>query len=321
MMYNNRIFTYYKEALDLSNNIIPTPRMAIIYPVYGCNLNCKGCLYGKENMDLKFMKIEDLKRVLRDLKNSGVKAIELGGGGEPLLHPDINKIIDIITREFEFSLGIITNGTLLSREILTQLIGVAKYIRISIYDDTFYTSIEKLYELIKVKAYLNSKVKIGAKLLVSKSNINDIYKRCKNLLKVNPDLISIKCERNSDNEISAYEEKELREKLMELQSSKLKIELKKSSINCRCWLSPIHTVIDPSGDMYICCYYSHRKEQHYIGNVFRSKFDKLWGSNIHKEKLGQIEPKDCNYYDCRWHFYNQIMGELFKNNDIQHEFC
>jgi hypothetical protein len=44
-----RILSYYKEACMIKQGIMPWPRMAIVYPVYGCNRNCTGCMYGDYN--------------------------------------------------------------------------------------------------------------------------------------------------------------------------------------------------------------------------------------------------------------------------------
>ena len=85
-------------------------------------------------------------------------------------------------------------------------------------------------------------------------------------------------------------------------------------------MTPIHTLIDPYGDVYICCYYMGRETEHRIGNVFEQPVSEIWGSQEHLNKLRSIDPAKCNVFDCRWHVYNQKMSELL-NNDLLHEFC
>jgi len=41
----------------------------------------------------------------------GCKSVTITGGGEPLLHPDINKLIKALNRELDIRVGFVTNGT------------------------------------------------------------------------------------------------------------------------------------------------------------------------------------------------------------------
>ena len=85
-------------------------------------------------------------------------------------------------------------------------------------------------------------------------------------------------------------------------------------------MTPIHTLIDPMGKVFICCYYMNREEEHCIGNVFEKPFSEIWGSMEHLEKLRHLEKEKCNVFDCRWHRYNEKMSDLFSNN-LLHPFC
>jgi len=86
-----------------------------------CNLNCSGCYTFAPLAKEKYMSVESINNDLLRLKNLSpknnlIKVITLSGG-EPLLHPDLIKIISMVRFHFpELSfLQLITNGILLKQ--------------------------------------------------------------------------------------------------------------------------------------------------------------------------------------------------------------
>lgn len=92
-----------------------------IDPIDYCNHNCEWCFTADFRHDKKIT-LTDLKNYLTDFCNSGGKSVVFSGGGEPLLYKEIysassefdNKSICKFLIEKEISVGIITNGHLLS---------------------------------------------------------------------------------------------------------------------------------------------------------------------------------------------------------------
>jgi radical SAM protein with 4Fe4S-binding SPASM domain len=320
-MNNPKILTFYNEASLLINGQIPSPRTAIIYPVYGCNLKCMGCLCSSTNKEKHFMDIKDFEKMIDNLKDNGVKAVEFCGGGEPLMHPQIERMIKYITQDKNMAFGIMTNGTLLNDELSKLIIKEAEYIRISVYDNTFKTAYNKLERLIELKKEYNSKTIVSGKFLLSKRNKDKIKEQCIELSKLELEMISVKAERNSEDEIDDEEAISVQNELNSINRGIIKADLKKSYIKERCWMAPIHALIDPFGNIYICCYYMNREDSHKIGNLFEKPFEEIWGSDIHKEKLNNIKISECNVYDCRWHGYNEQMRKLLEGNKLDYLFC
>jgi len=76
-----------------------------------CNLGCPRCFYRYSgNVEISFHKITEL---FKDWKEYGITRVAIGGG-EPLLHPQIESIVDLGMKLFE-SLTITTNGTILKK--------------------------------------------------------------------------------------------------------------------------------------------------------------------------------------------------------------
>ncbi|HDN05607.1 MAG TPA: 4Fe-4S cluster-binding domain-containing protein [Candidatus Bathyarchaeota archaeon] len=78
-----------------------------------CNLNCRECYYkGRENLEL-------VKRIVKDIAASKVKAVAKGGG-EPMLCPNITDFINFLAESGKI-VSITTNG------ICKPIDGVSKY--------------------------------------------------------------------------------------------------------------------------------------------------------------------------------------------------
>ena len=79
-----------------------------------CNSNCFHCCFQKFGDKPVFIKTKPLFKTLKSVSKNGVKAIELVGGTEPTMHPDISLIIETITG-LGLQTGLITNGILLNK--------------------------------------------------------------------------------------------------------------------------------------------------------------------------------------------------------------
>ncbi len=75
-----------------------------------CNLNCPFCI--KNNRHQKYMSINEYKYILEKIKDY-TKYLYLHVSGEPLMHPNINELINIAKKYFK--INITTNGYLISR--------------------------------------------------------------------------------------------------------------------------------------------------------------------------------------------------------------
>jgi len=317
---DQKIMSFYNDALYMyCGEITKTPRMAIIYPVYGCNFSCKGCLCADYNQEKIYMDFEKFKDLTLQLKAQGVKAIEFCGGGEPLLHPQANEMISWILNRLHLDFGIITNGSMLTDELMYTLLTRAKYVRVSLYINSYDAVIKKVRKLVEMKKQLGSETVIGAKFLVDEDTKEQIIELVKRTTTVGVDHVSVKALRGEDAEVTDLQSVE--DEIKSLNIDNLRCDLSKSKLTVPCWMSPIHTLIDPVGDVYICCYYMDRKDEHRIGNVFEKPFSEIWGSDTHRRKIANIDMKKCNVFDCRWHKYNKDMLEFFETNKIQHEFC
>ncbi len=97
--------------------------MLYLYLTEGCNLACRHCwLAPKLDVDgTKFptLPVDRLDGILAEAKPLGLSGVKLTGG-EPLLHPEITKILEITRRE-ELGLTIETNGVLCTPDLAAEI--------------------------------------------------------------------------------------------------------------------------------------------------------------------------------------------------------
>ena len=117
-----------------------------------CNLRCKHCysfLGEKLENELTY---EEIKRLLRELHDLGTMEIELGGG-EPLLRPDLMKIINA-TQSSDFEITLITNGILIKKETPKKLSNFSiKHVQISL------DGLKEAHEYIRGKGTFESAIR------------------------------------------------------------------------------------------------------------------------------------------------------------------
>ena len=95
-------------------------RLYLIPVKYKCNANCIFCITEKEkvkpafNSLPEFIKLKELKVLLAQLQSLRLTEIEITGGGEPLLHPQIQDIINLVKATWPgIYVKLYTNGLLL----------------------------------------------------------------------------------------------------------------------------------------------------------------------------------------------------------------
>lgn len=114
-------------------NNLKTPISAQLIITNRCNLRCIFCVNQKK-IDKNYRSIEMSKEVAKDtiktLKELGVKGIEFTGGGEPLLHPYFEEIMEYAI-DLKITTALVTNGVRLTK-ISKDLLGKLDWIRVSI---------------------------------------------------------------------------------------------------------------------------------------------------------------------------------------------
>lgn len=110
---------------------LQAPYLVQIFPVYGCNFKCEYCIHSLERSshgyisDKAIMEFDLFKKIVDDMKKSNwhIKMLRFAAIGEPLLHGDIARMVAYARNvNIADSIDIVTNGSLLTRELADALI-------------------------------------------------------------------------------------------------------------------------------------------------------------------------------------------------------
>jgi MoaA/NifB/PqqE/SkfB family radical SAM enzyme len=112
------MFSYAANLFKLAQNDRHLhPRVAIYYVTGQCNLNCAYCedFGARRNAEtMRPLPFEQVMRILRVIR-TGMDALFLTGG-EPLTHPDIDRIVLAAKKELKFrEITLVSNGLLLAQ--------------------------------------------------------------------------------------------------------------------------------------------------------------------------------------------------------------
>lgn len=95
-----------------------------------CNLRCKHCYLENSVLKKEFLAFDYIKKIIEEGLELGLETVSITGG-ECLLHPEINKIVEYISSK-DVDLIVFTNGTILTRKLLDTLKQNVKLVRVSI---------------------------------------------------------------------------------------------------------------------------------------------------------------------------------------------
>jgi len=132
-----------------------------IHPSDRCNIDCFFCstatLRGTDEVQLRTF--EDFAR---ELRAAGTRSVRLAGGGEPLFHRQIGKLLDILAAENLPVENITTNGVLLMEKLFDPIIRSCDEITLSLNT----ADAESYQEMMKTTARNFERVVENAKRLI-----------------------------------------------------------------------------------------------------------------------------------------------------------
>lgn len=116
-LVKGRIISLSEEAFfrPIASDNYSFPEIASLILTDKCNLKCNYCYGNYAPQGHSFLPIEKTKDLIIQLKDIGVRVLELTGG-EPLMHPEFKEILELACESFEY-ISIMTNGSLFQDEL------------------------------------------------------------------------------------------------------------------------------------------------------------------------------------------------------------
>jgi len=144
-----------------------------------CNLQCKYCFNAGYSTNKNEISLHRLRDLIRECKEMGIKTFAFSGG-EPFLYNNFLKILEEECKDC--SVSILTNGTLISNEVIMQLKHMPQVTELLISLDGFKghdsvrlnsksKNIQSIIRRIRKKM---PSMKIAINTIISEANINDV---------------------------------------------------------------------------------------------------------------------------------------------------
>ncbi|CAG0936433.1 hypothetical protein TFLX_05306 [Thermoflexales bacterium] len=343
--YEDPVVTGYKkdwgQYVSLKNYSmdVPPPRQAIIFPNYHCQESCSYCTFQHERSadDTEEMILDTFKDILLQLIDFGVRRFEISGGGEPLEHQRIDSFMacldDIRESYDDIKLGLLTNGRHLNKYPSERILSIFNdYVRINRYENLEQRN--KGIELTRwkqnIQALLTCKrnhptieTKIGIKYLLTLKNkdyfVEMVQEDLRDMALSGIEHFRFRSERRVDSETIAKVEQQVYNiltsaKLPDFQHT---VSLSLPNVgyprNFRCWVSPMHVVIAPNGEVYLCPNYLYDKNNKCLGNIQNQEFKNIWRAFHHKELRERLNRANCDrdeYCNCRYAEVQNIFDRI-----------
>lgn len=145
------------SRLDLAAAVpLAAPLTVYVEPTNMCNLSCSFCPQSLEDYEdrtgkRQHMEVVLFEKVIREISLMGIKSLKLYFFGEPLLHPEIGKMVAIAKTACE-RVELTTNGIPLGVRKAQELIDAGlDYLRVSLYDDNPDRIFENVYLFHKLR--------------------------------------------------------------------------------------------------------------------------------------------------------------------------
>jgi len=296
-----------------------------IAPHGGCNHRCIFCAldylgYKPAHLDTKI-----LKKFLKDISSKGVKSIMFAGEGEPLLNKDLSKLI-LHAKKNGLDIAITTNGVLLTKDMLKQILPHLSWLRISLNAGTpktyslihrtnlkdFNKVIGNIKEAVKLRNKKGYSSTIGVQMLLLNENYKEVAKLARILKNIGADYLIIKPYSQHPLSVNRLKLKLNYRKLLSLEKDLRKYESKDFKIIFRkhtmlkiiekrpykkCFGLPFWAYLTAKGDLYACSAFLGDRRFRY-GNIYKEPFGKIWKSKKRKAIMDMMKNK-WNIKNCR----------------------
>lgn len=328
------LMSEYPKVLQVLNNETPIPSVLEVFPTNFCSYNCPHCRCRAQHGDKsEYMRLNVMEALLTELAASGVRAVELSGGGEPLEHPDIHNVLKCV-RENGMHVGVITNGHALATDntLINDLCVCAHWLRISVdgFTDETYRKVhgtQALYSTVKSSLQVLTSTreelpKLGLKILISKLNYQDVPFAIEQALEIGANYLQFKFLGFPQHLVLDDADTDVMLKTLGEQLEKHKDTLTIDLVPAykggndkgqKCRMTFLHPVVDWDGTIYICAFFEHRKNQHSIGNIHDGGFFRHWNDPKHWAAYNAIDPSTC-IPNCPMRRYEPIV-EYIRDNE------
>lgn len=298
-----------------------------------CNLKCAWCISSNySNSEKPILTSKILSKFFREFKNYGGKAITFSGGGEPMMHPEFEDIVNI-AYDTGLELGLMTNGTKGNQKLWSNIADKFMWVRISL--DTIDSDLYKRWKgtngvqkvLDNIRMLKDYKCKVGVNCNVNMEMLVSDIQMFITILYDDVDYLQFRpvLPRYFNDKDKVNFNKKVWDYLLSTYKGSHKINLSLDKYNDiqyyshnileqfpfnSCVAHNFSFVLDSNGDIKVCMY--HPNDDRFVfGNIVESSFQEIWESDK-REKVKQL----CNNNNLDFIKECQMCCKLWEMNKL-----
>ncbi len=328
----NKLMWHQKELEKWKIGKMFPPIYIEFGPTSFCNHKCVHCYVQEAVKNPVSIDKNIYLRFMKEIGEYGVKAIVLGGCGEPFIHKTSVSAIEIAVKNGT-DVGVLTNGIPIKEKNIPSLMENLTYIRFSVSGGSAesYSSIHKcnpnewekirdtMRKSVEYRDKNNAKCTLGAYTLISDKNLLEIENWTKEVKDMGFDYIMIKPpapgldKKVFVNQANLNEVNPLLEKIVKLEDDNFQVMIRNDLFEdkgqCKreyekCLGLPFMCAVDSDGSVYACNWF-WGNENFCYGNLNENTFPEIWESEKKEKILGRISSPDFDFSKC---------GECRQNN-------
>lgn len=343
------------QLLDVGNDWEKAKDVYPIYieisPVGACNHRCVFCAVDYIGYKTRSLDVKMLGRRLPEMGELGVKSVMYAGEGEPMIHKDIEEIVQI-TKDSGIDVSFTTNGTIMKDAFVEQSLQHISWIKVSMNAGTastyskihqtgeqdFNKVIQNVQKATRFKRDHGLSLSVGVQSLLlpeNKDEMERLTKLCRDEMGV--DYLVIKpYSQHKFSETHLYENVdysrsyELGEKLKQWNTKDFNVVFRSHTMKkhleseesrySKCNATPfVWAYIMADGSLYGCSAYLLDKRFEY-GNLNELSFQKIWQGPHRKANfhyiLNELDISECRK-NCRMDEINRYLYRL-KEEPVKH---
>ena len=342
-IFGRYIYTYqsYNDAGKTSLiEHFEEPLLAHVSITDKCNLNCQYC-YANDGSHMKDMGLSEFKYILDKLDKAGILSIILTGG-EPLLHPNINEILDYSIRK-KITVLLLTNLSMIDTLDLELLKTPYFAFQISlngVWDNERQNNKELMKTVNNYMKIKELKIPIIVTIVIDnvKINLESLFKFLENyeITSVRFGLL-INLGRNKQTEgINNYIKyvQEATYKIAEYKKQHPNLfftvqteyveymdpYIARRAVLCEAGISELF--VDKNGDVFPCPLFKSFKD-FFCGNILNDSVSEIWNSHVmDKMRKISLEQMGCNSCNNRCGVWCRGLVYSYENSlDKKSPFC
>ncbi|MGD9015725.1 MAG: radical SAM/SPASM domain-containing protein [Candidatus Omnitrophota bacterium] len=301
-----------------------------------CNHKCPECSgWYLQNSNKDSLSYGLAKEIVKQLARAQIRGLIFTGGGEPLCHPDIRRIVRL-AHDLGLEIGFITNGSLINEEIGKVLLDSCTWLRFSLDaacsktfrkvhgldGEAFQKVINNIQLLVRMKKSLKSRTTIGIGYLTCNYTRDEMLDAAKLSRRLCVDYLQFRPMQLHNNGKFKYHLNDITEDInrcmkmsgdgFQVLYSKHKYDMMRDKAYGRnyekCYGHQFATVIAANAKMYLCCH-MRGFDKYCIGDLKKNTFQEIWNSSLRERVVENIDFNDCIPL-CRDNTFNQILWNI-----------